>query len=90
MFGHIGNNHLHVNILPRNPEEYRRGKALYLGWAGWVADHGGSVSAEHGIGKLKRDMLLRMYGENGVAQMRALKRLFDPTGRLSPGNLFTA
>jgi D-lactate dehydrogenase (cytochrome) len=90
MFGHIGNNHLHVNILPRNPEEYRRGKALYLGWAGWVADHGGSVSAEHGIGKLKRDMLLRMYGENGVAQMRALKHLFDPAGRLSPGNLFTA
>jgi D-lactate dehydrogenase (cytochrome) len=88
MFGHIGNNHLHVNILPRTTAEYARGKALYLDWARWVVAHGGSVSAEHGIGKLKRDMLRVMYGEGGIAAMRAVKRAFDPEGRINPGNLF--
>jgi D-lactate dehydrogenase (cytochrome) len=88
MFGHIGNNHLHVNILPRNAGEYARGKALYLDWAKWVVAHGGSVSAEHGIGKLKRDMLRVMYGEEGIAAMRAVKRTFDPEGRINKGNLF--
>jgi D-lactate dehydrogenase (cytochrome) len=77
-----------VNILPRNAGEYARGKALYLDWAKWVVAHGGSVSAEHGIGKLKRDMLRVMYGEEGIAAMRAVKRTFDPEGRINKGNLF--
>jgi D-lactate dehydrogenase (cytochrome) len=88
MFGHIGNNHIHVNIIPRTMEEYDRGKALYLAWAGKVVAMGGTVSAEHGIGKLKTAMLLEMYGEQGIEEMRRVKRLFDPEWRLSPGNLF--
>jgi D-lactate dehydrogenase (cytochrome) len=88
MFGHIGNNHVHVNIIPRTMEEYRSGKELYLQWARAVAKMGGTVSAEHGIGKLKTALLKEMYGEEGVAQMRAVKRLFDPAEALNPGNLF--
>ena len=88
LFGHIGNNHLHVNILPRSREEYERGKALYFEWAAEVVRMGGSVAAEHGIGKLKRDFLRQMFGEDGIAQMRALKAHFDPGGILNPGNLF--
>jgi D-lactate dehydrogenase (cytochrome) len=88
IFGHIGNNHVHVNILPRTADEYAHGKALYLDWARWVVARGGSVSAEHGIGKLKRDMLRVMYGEAGIAAMREVKRVFDPQGRINPGNLF--
>lgn len=88
IFGHIGSNHLHVNILPRTPEEYERGKALYAEWAREVVRMGGSVSAEHGIGKLKRDFLRLMFGERGIEQMRMLKAHFDPAGRLNPGNLF--
>jgi D-lactate dehydrogenase (cytochrome) len=53
-----------------------------------VVAHGGSVSAEHGIGKLKRDMLRVMYGEEGIAAMRAVKRTFDSEGRINKGNLF--
>ena len=49
---------------------------------------GGSVSAEHGIGKLKTAFLEMMYGPEGIAQMRRLKEVFDPEGRLNPGNLF--
>ncbi len=88
IFGHIGNNHLHVNILPRSLEEYTHGKELYLRWAQQVVDMGGSVSAEHGIGKLKAPFLHLLYGEAGIVQMRALKHIFDPGGLLNKGTLF--
>ena len=88
IFGHIGNNHVHVNILPRNPNEYERGKALYAEWAKQVVQMGGSVSAEHGIGKLKRDFLRIMFGDKGIEEMQNLKAYFDPVGLLNPGNLF--
>jgi D-lactate dehydrogenase (cytochrome) len=88
IFGHIGNNHVHVNILPQTPDDYARGKALYLEWARRVVSMGGSVSAEHGIGKLKTAMLEIMYGPEGIAQMRTLKRVFDPSMLLNRGTLF--
>ena len=88
VFGHIGDNHVHVNILPRNMQEYAQGKALYESWAQQVVTWGGSVSAEHGIGKLKVNLLQVMYGTDGIAEMRALKRVFDPDGQLNTGNLF--
>ena len=88
MFGHIGDNHLHVNIIPNSLEEYERGKTLYLRWARHVVVLGGTVSAEHGIGKLKKALLKEMYGATGIDQMQALKRVFDPAGMLNPGNLF--
>ncbi|MEY8437063.1 FAD-binding oxidoreductase [Atopobiaceae bacterium 24-176] len=87
-WGHIGDNHLHVNVLPRNAEEHARGKALFSRWAAEVSAMGGTVSAEHGVGKIKRDFLLDMYGEKGVAQMAAVKRALDPAGVLGRGNLF--
>jgi len=88
IFGHIGNNHVHVNILPRNMAEYDRGKALYQSWARRIVKMGGSVSAEHGIGRLKKSLLTLMAGEEGMTQMRALKCLFDPGRTLNPGVLF--
>jgi D-lactate dehydrogenase (cytochrome) len=88
IFGHIGNNHVHVNILPRSPAEYDAGKKLYLAWAQKVVQLNGTVSAEHGIGKLKTAMLREMYGEDGIRQMQAVKRAFDPYNLLNPGNLF--
>jgi D-lactate dehydrogenase (cytochrome) len=88
IFGHIGNNHLHVNILPRSLEEYETGRELYLGWAELAVSLGGSVSAEHGIGKLKRRMLEIQYGTAGINEMRRIKQIFDPAMLLNPGNLF--
>ncbi len=88
IFGHIGNNHLHVNILPANPDDYLRGKVLYLDWARRVVAMGGTVSAEHGIGKLKTAMLEIMYGPEAIGQMRAVKRVFDPQMLLNRGTLF--
>ncbi|MDR0993567.1 MAG: FAD-binding oxidoreductase [Verrucomicrobiota bacterium] len=88
VFGHIGNNHLHVNILPRTPVEYEAGQALYQNWADQVIAWGGSISAEHGIGKLKRGLLARMMGAEGMQQMRQIKQMLDPDFLLNPGNLF--
>lgn len=90
MFGHIGDNHIHVNILPESEEEYETGKALYREWAEQITGLGGSVSAEHGIGKLKTDFLTIMYGEKGVREMWAVKKLFDPHMIFNPGSLFPA
>ena len=87
IFGHIGDNHVHVNILSRDRDDYARGKALYLEWAEAVTAMGGTVSAEHGIGKLKVDLLRVMVGEDGLARMRAVKRLFDPDEHLNRGNV---
>jgi len=88
IFGHIGNNHLHVNILPHTLEDYERGRELYLSWAKRIVEVGGSVSAEHGIGKIKAPFLAMMYGDKAIEEMRILRRLFDPEGILNPGNLF--
>ncbi len=88
IFGHIGNNHLHVNILPQNDDEYALGKKIYLDFAREVVRMGGSPAAEHGIGKLKRDFLTILFGTEGVAQMRRVKQALDPENRLGPGSLF--
>ena len=88
IFGHIGDNHLHVNILPRDANEYETGRALYRAWAEQVVAWGGSVSAEHGIGRLKKPLLAAQYGMEGIAAMRRVKAIFDPQCRLNPGRLF--
>lgn len=87
-WGHIGNNHLHVNILPRNAREYAAGKRLFAQWAREVTAMGGAVSAEHGVGKIKRDFLRIMYGDQAIAQMADTKAALDPQGVLGRGNLF--
>ena len=87
-WGHIGDNHIHVNILPRDMDEYSRGKALLAKWAAETSRMGGAVSAEHGVGKLKAPFLEVMYGEDHIREMAAVKAVFDPKGMLGRGNLF--
>jgi len=88
IFGHIGNNHVHANILPRDLNEYKTGKSLYMTLAQTALKLGGTVSGEHGIGKLKKPFLRLMYGDCGIEAMRAVKQVFDPANRLNPGALF--
>jgi D-lactate dehydrogenase (cytochrome) len=88
IFGHIGDNHVHVNILPRNDDEATRARAIYLEFLKRAASLGGTLSAEHGIGKLKRDYLPLFYSQTQLREMAALKRAFDPEGILGRGNIF--
>jgi D-lactate dehydrogenase (cytochrome) len=88
IWGHIGDNHLHVNILPRDLKDYEKGKKLYNSWAKKVSELGGAVSAEHGVGKIKTEFLEIMYGEEYIKEMINLKKIFDPEELLSVGNMF--
>lgn len=87
IFGHIGENHLHVNILPRSKDEYHEGYELFKVWGGIIAKMGGTVSAEHGVGKLKAPFIEIMYGKEKIEEMRSFKKSLDPHGIFCPGNI---
>lgn len=86
-FGHIGNNHLHVNILPRDMQDLTKALDLYQSFARRVVELGGSVSAEHGIGKMKGKFLKLMFSAEEIEQMRRVKLALDPDGILNPGDI---
>jgi len=88
IFGHIGDNHLHANLLPKDETEARKAKHLYGRFIAQAIMLGGTISAEHGIGKLKRNYLYVMYGERFLSEMAQLKRTFDPNRILGRGNVF--
>jgi D-lactate dehydrogenase (cytochrome) len=87
IFGHIGDNHVHVNMLPENMEQLNRAKLIYQQWAHRVVAMGGAVAAEHGIGRMKKDMLAIQYDAGTLDIMQAVKNVLDPRGILSPGVL---
>jgi D-lactate dehydrogenase (cytochrome) len=88
IFGHIGDNHVHVNIMPRDDLEAARAREIYLQFVRRAVSVGGTISAEHGIGKLKRDYLRLLYDEKHLLEMARLKRAFDPACILGRGNIF--
>ena len=87
LFGHIGDGHLHLNILPRSMEEFNDAKILYNEFVKKSLDMGGTLSAEHGVGKLKAHFLAEMYGEEGINEMLRIKKTLDPDLMLNCGNL---
>ena len=87
IFGHIGSNHLHVNMIPRNNEEVKQGMDNYMMFAKRAVELGGTVAAEHGIGKLKRAFLEVMYGPEGISEMQAVKKALDPKWIINRGNV---
>ena len=88
IFGHVGDNHLHVNILPRNEREQEMAMDIYREFASEVVRMGGSVSAEHGIGRIKKEFLGIQFSSEELEAMHKLKRNLDPNGILNPGVLF--
>ena len=85
-FGHIGVGNLHVNVLGPEPGDDAADEAVYR----LAAAHGGSVSAEHGIGRAKARWLGLSRSAAEIAAMRAIKTALDPAGLLSPGVLVPA
>lgn len=88
IFGHIGDGHLHVNILPNTAGDLKRAEELYMEFAAEAVRLGGSVAAEHGIGRIKKKFLQVQFGEQDIEAMRAVKRALDPDCILNPGVLF--
>lgn len=91
-FGHIGDGNLHLNILkPEDlPKEAFFEKCQQVNQ--WVFDivqrHRGSVSAEHGVGLVKKDYLQYTRSPVEIDYLRAVKRVFDPNGIMNPGKIF--
>lgn len=88
VYGHFGDSHPHLNMLPKNESEYKTAKEIYSQICTEAVRLHGTVSAEHGIGKLKREYLHLMYGEETIKDMAQLKLVFDPNKILNIGNIF--
>jgi FAD/FMN-containing dehydrogenase len=87
IFGHIGDAHLHVNILPTSQAQYQRALGVTTDLAREAVRLGGTVGAEHGLGKRKVHLLEIQYPPDVIAAMRAVKRRLDPQWLLGPGTL---
>ena len=91
-FGHIGDGNLHINVLkPANLDEadfLAQCEHVTRLLAEALARHGGSISAEHGIGLVKKAYLGGTRSGAEIALMRSIRAAFDPLGLLNPGKLF--
>lgn len=90
LFGHIGDNHLHLNLLPSSAEELAQARQIWADLFHLARSLGGTVSAEHGVGKLKRRWLAEMVGEQTLGTFRALKRRLDPNWILGRDTMIDA
>ena len=89
IYGHAGNGHPHQNFVARDGEELQRIERVVEETLKHVIALGGTVAAEHGIGKLKRRWLPLQLSATQLGVMRAVKTELDPNGILAPGNLFS-
>jgi FAD/FMN-containing dehydrogenase len=91
-FGHIGDGNVHLNVLKPDDlpmEEFQRRCGEVSTWVFEIVQrYGGSISAEHGVGLLKKDYLQYSRSEAEIAIMRQIKLAFDPLGIMNPGKIF--
>ncbi len=90
-YGHIGDGNMHLNIL--KPESWTKEdfftecKRVSQFVFDVIEKYDGSISAEHGLGLLKKDFLHYSRSEEEIAYMRAMKQVFDPKGLMNPGKV---
>ncbi len=89
-WAHAGDSHFHLSLIPRCEREAAYGKSLLLKIAEKVLEMGGTIAAEHGLGKKRlggKPALGLQYGQQGVDEIRRMKAVLDPDMLLNPGNL---
>jgi FAD/FMN-containing dehydrogenase len=91
-FGHIGDGNIHFNMivpeLKSNDSYLQIRDKIYSYINNLVEDFGGSFSAEHGIGQIKKNTLIKFKSEYEINLMKKLKKIFDPKNILNPGKIF--
>jgi FAD/FMN-containing dehydrogenase len=87
IFGHIGDAHLHINTFSDSAEQFAAAKAVTTELAADAVSLGGTVGAEHGLGKRKAHLLKIQYLPSEIEAMRMVKRRFDPGWILGQGTL---
>jgi len=90
IWGHASDGNLHPNVIPRSLADVEIGREAIREMARGVTAMGGAPLAEHGVGRsaLKQSLLVDLYGESGIDEMRAVKRALDPEGKLAAGVVF--
>ncbi|MDA9632581.1 FAD-binding oxidoreductase [Pelagibacteraceae bacterium] len=91
-FGHLGDNNIHFNMVLPNIEDLNSyikiRDEIYLYINDLVQSYGGSFSAEHGIGQIKKDSLLKYKTSSEIEIMKNIKKIFDPNNILNDGKIF--
>jgi FAD/FMN-containing dehydrogenase len=87
IYGHAGNGHPHQNFIARDASELTTIEEVVEQTLKHVLSLGGTVAAEHGIGKIKRRWLPLQMNPLQISMMTAVKRELDPSGILAPGNI---
>ena len=92
IWGHVSDGNLHPNLIPRTFDDMTRARQAIFEISRGVIGMDGAPLAEHGVGRttLKQRLLRELYGDEGIEQMRAVKRALDPDWKLAPGVLFPA
>lgn len=88
IFGHIGDANVHINLMPNTPKDAERAEELMEDFARYVVSLGGTVAAEHGVGKHKTNLLELMYSASELEIMKDVKRKLDPEWLLGRGTIF--
>jgi len=90
IWGHISDGNVHPNVIPRRFDDVVSGKEAMLAFGREAIRLGGAPLAEHGVGRnlVKQQLLVELYGAEGIEEMRAVKRALDPDWKLAPGVLF--
>ena len=91
VWGHLSDGNVHPNVIPRTLADVDSGKAAIAAFGREAIRLGGSPLAEHGVGRsaVKQQLLVDLYGAEGVEEMRRVKRAIDPEWKLAPGVLFS-
>ncbi|HJU41612.1 MAG TPA: FAD-binding oxidoreductase [Vicinamibacterales bacterium] len=92
VWGHISDGNVHPNVIPHSADDVRKGRDAILALGDAVIEMGGCPLAEHGVGRspIKQELLRRLYGQQGVDAMRAIKLSLDPHSTLATGVIFPA
>jgi len=92
LWGHVSDGNLHANAIPRSTAEVELAEQAILEFGEHVARLGGCPLSEHGVGRspVKQELLRRLYGDDGIREMRRTKAALDPESKLAPGLVFPA
>lgn len=88
VFGHIGDCHLHANLFVKNEEDKAKALQFYNNMVNLALEYKGTFSAEHGVGKIKRPFMAKMYLESEIEGMKSIKRKFDPNDLIGRNTIF--
>jgi len=91
IWGHVSDGNVHPNVIPRSYRDVELGKEAILDFGRAASRLGGCPLAEHGVGRnpVKQQLLRQLYGDQGIDEMRAVKRALDRDWKLSPGVIFS-